>query len=52
MKKILITILLIIILLNVCNYTTIEKLTNESNSDLYNTSYNTLFQCKNIYIVN
>ena len=49
MKKLLIVLLLIIVLLNICTYTSIEKLTNESNNNLYDISYNTLFQCKNIY---
>ena len=48
MKKILILILLIIILLNIVNNNNIEKLTNESNN-LYKISYNTLFNCENIY---
>ena len=49
MKKLLIVLLLIIILLNICNYTSIEKFSNDPNNNLYNISYNTLFQCKNIY---
>ena len=49
MKKLLIVLLLLFILLNICNYTSIEKFSNHPNNNLYNISYNTLFQCKNIY---
>ena len=39
---------MITILLNVVNCNNIEKITNETDN-LYNTSYNTVFYCKNIY---